>query len=82
MQSDLPENLTFEEAFNRLEQAVTRLEAGGLTIEDMVAGFEEGMALVKLCYEKLDAAETRVRLLAREDRELEDPDLESARHPD
>ncbi len=80
MQPELPENLTFEDAFSRLEEAVTRLEAGGLTIEDMVARFEEGMALVKLCYEKLDAAQTRVQLLARQDRELEDPDFEEADH--
>ncbi len=71
----VPEDLSFEDAFNRLEEAVTRLEAGGMTIEDMVARFEEGMALVKLCYQKLDAAQARVRLLARNDRELEGPHL-------
>ncbi len=75
MQIELPDNLSFEDAFSRLEEAVTRLEAGGLTIEDMVTRFEEGMALVKLCYQKLDQAQTRVRLLARDDRELEDPHL-------
>ncbi len=72
---EVPEDLSFEDAFNRLEEAVTRLEAGGMTIEDMVARFEEGMALVKLCYQKLDAAQARVRLLARNDRELEEPPL-------
>lgn len=54
---------TFEEAFHQLEETVSRLEAGGLTIEEMVARFEEGMKLVRLCYERLDAAESRVRVV-------------------
>lgn len=70
------ENLSFEDAFNRLEEAVTRLEEGGMTIEDMVARFEEGMALVKLCNSRLDTAQARVRMLLGDDPDTEstDPD--------
>lgn len=55
--------LSFEEAFTRLEKAVQALEAGGLTLEESVALFEEGMRLAKLCNERLDAAELRISRL-------------------
>jgi len=69
MQPEKPAELSFEAAFSRLEETVTHLETGGLTIEDMVARFEEGMVLVKLCYQKLDAAQSRVRVLIHENGE-------------
>ncbi len=59
-------DLSFEEAFSRLEDAVFKLENGGLTIDDMVAQFSEGMALIKICYQKLDAAQAKVSMLLRE----------------
>ncbi|MGH2461981.1 MAG: exodeoxyribonuclease VII small subunit [Chloroflexota bacterium] len=71
------DDLTFEDAFGRLEDTVARLEAGGISIEDMVVRFEEGMALVKLCYRRLDGARARVRLLAEEGFEGEDLDPEN-----
>jgi len=55
--------LSFEEAFTKLEKAVQALEAGGLTLEESVALFEEGMRLAKLCNERLDAAELRISRL-------------------
>lgn len=58
--------LSFEEAFSRLEDAVLKLEHGGLTIDDMVDRFSEGMALIKVCYQKLDSAQARVTVLQRE----------------
>jgi exodeoxyribonuclease VII small subunit len=63
--ADLPE-LSFEDAFQRLEDAVAMLEAGELTIDQMIEKFEEGMALVGLCRRRLDHAHARVSILARE----------------
>jgi exodeoxyribonuclease VII small subunit len=64
-------DLSFEEAFQRLEAAVAELEGGTLTVEEMVARFEHGMMLVAMCRQKLDAAQIRVSSLARtiDDRE-------------
>ena len=58
--------LTFEEAFSRLEDAVGRLESGGLTIEDLVRNFEQGMLLVRLCNDQLTAAQLRISVLMRD----------------
>lgn len=63
----LPDNLTFEDALARLEQIVTKLEAGELTLDDSVAMFEQGQQLTTFCQELLDGAEMRVRQLSTEE---------------
>lgn len=55
--------LSFEQAFAALETTVGKLESGGLTLEQAVALYEEGMRLAKLCGQQLDAAELRVSRL-------------------
>lgn len=56
--------MSFEEAFDRLEATVRQLENGDLTIEEAVALYEQGMALAQLCQQRLDAAELRISRLA------------------
>jgi len=53
----------FEELFQRLEQAVAKLEEGGLPLEEALAVYEEGMRLAQRCQEMLDQAELRVTRL-------------------
>ena len=57
------ENLSFEEAFTRLEQTVQALETGGLSLEEATRLFEEGMRLARLCNEVLSATELKVTRL-------------------
>ena len=54
------DELTFEEAFERLEANVRRLEEGGLPLEESIGVFEETMRLVRLCNDMLDGAELRI----------------------
>lgn len=58
-----PSELRFEQALERLEELVTRLEAGDLDLEDSLRDFEEGVRLVRLCSERLKAAELRIQQL-------------------
>ncbi len=58
-----PTEMNFENAIARLEQIVRALETGSAPLDDSLALFEEGVRLVKLCNEKLDCAETRIKLL-------------------
>ena len=61
------EELSFEEAFERLQAAIQELEEGGLTLEASIEQFELGMRLANLCTGMLDRAELRVsRLMAGE----------------
>ena len=55
--------MTFEQALSRLEQIVKALESGNVPLEDLIKHFDEGTGLVKLCTERLDAAEEKVKLL-------------------
>jgi exodeoxyribonuclease VII small subunit len=54
---------SFEELFRRLEETVAKLEEGGLTLNQSLALYEEGMALAQRCQEMLDAAELKVKRL-------------------
>ena len=54
---------TFEQALARLEEIVKGLENCSLPLDRSIELFEEGNALVKLCTEKLDTAEQKVRIL-------------------
>ena len=56
-------DMKFEEAIARLESVVARLEEGSVSLDDALAGYEEGMALVRLCKERLNAAEARMMLV-------------------
>ena len=60
-----PEDLSFEEAFARLEQTVQSLEAGGLTLEEATRLFEEGMRLARICHQHLSATELKITHLQR-----------------
>ena len=54
---------TFEELYRRLEETVAKLEAGGLSLDDALALYEEGMELARRCQEILDGAELKVTRL-------------------
>ncbi|MBQ9736151.1 MAG: exodeoxyribonuclease VII small subunit [Clostridia bacterium] len=55
--------MSFETALARLEQIVHTLEEGSGDLDAALKAFEEGIALVRLCSEKLEGAEQRVKLL-------------------
>ncbi|MBQ8509047.1 MAG: exodeoxyribonuclease VII small subunit [Clostridia bacterium] len=59
--------LSFEQALSRLEEIVRALDGGEAPLDQSLALFEEGVALVKLCSGKLDNAEQRVKILVRGD---------------
>ncbi len=54
---------SFEKLYARLEEAVAKLEAGGLPLEQAIALYEEGMTLARQCQERLDEAELRITKL-------------------
>ncbi len=54
---------TFEDLYLRLEEAVAKLEAGNLPLEESIALYEEGMVLAQRCQELLDSAELRITKL-------------------
>lgn len=59
----LPEELSFGAALAELEQIVRALEGGQLELEDGLARYERGVALLRACQEKLAGAQQRVTSL-------------------
>jgi exodeoxyribonuclease VII small subunit len=66
-------NLSFEEAFAQLDEAVGKLEEGGLSLEESIAIFERAMALVGHCQKELDQAELKVSKLSAQSAQEEEP---------
>ncbi len=57
------DEIGLEAALNDLESIVTKLEDGGIPLEESLLLFERGMSLVSLCQGKLDSAEQRIESL-------------------
>ena len=64
--ADKPEEMSFEEALERLEALVAELERGELPLEESVRAYEEGVRLVRRCEKLLADAEARIRTLGDE----------------
>ncbi len=58
---------SFEDNMKRIEAIVTALEKGDLPLDQALSQFEEGVSLVKLSSEQLDAAEQKVFKLLKTD---------------
>jgi exodeoxyribonuclease VII small subunit len=55
--------LPFEEALKKLEGLVEAMESEDLPLETLLARYEEGTRLVKICQDKLAEAELKIRQL-------------------
>ncbi|KDE22366.1 exodeoxyribonuclease VII small subunit, partial [Bacillus subtilis] len=60
----------FEEAMKGLESIVSKLEEGDVPLEQAINYFQEGMALSKMCHEKLQKVEKQMDFILKEDGEL------------
>jgi len=56
-------SVPFEEALKKLEGIVDAMEADDLPLETLLARYEEGARLVKICQEKLAEAEVKIQEL-------------------
>lgn len=54
---------TFEQAMQRLDDIVGRMESNKMPLEEMVDAYEEGMNLLKICRARVEAARRRVELI-------------------
>lgn len=68
------EDLTFEQAMKRLEEIVSRLEAGDVPLDQSMTLFEEGTKLSAYLSKLLDTAEQKVTMItAQNGTEIEVP---------
>ncbi len=55
--------MDFEKRLSRLEEIVTKMESGDLSLEDSLKFFEEGVKLSRECNTQLTQAEQKVKVL-------------------
>ncbi len=56
-------DMKFEEAIAKLDEIVHALEDGNTPLDRALELYEEGIALVRFCGDKLDSAEQRISIL-------------------
>nr|WP_157184184.1 exodeoxyribonuclease VII small subunit [Evansella cellulosilytica] len=62
--------LTFEEAMEKLESVVEKLEEGDVPLEEAITMFQDGMKLSKYCHERLNKVDEQMTEVLTEDGEL------------
>ena len=63
-----PVSERYEDIVARLAKVVERLEGGGLSLEESIAAFEEGIKLARAGAARLEEAERKVEVLLEGDR--------------
>ena len=56
-------DINIKDAFNQLSQIVSEIEKDNISLENALKLFEDGMALTKICKNKLKNAEEKVNSL-------------------
>ena len=70
MDAKAANKLTFEHALERLEAIVESMESGQVPLAELLAKFEEGNTLLKVCEARLKDAEIKIEQLAKQKNEL------------
>ena len=69
-----PENVSegtkvdFESALEELENLVSKMESGELSLDDSLKAFERGIELTRTCQSTLEAAELRIQMLTKDNK--------------
>ena len=58
--------MTFEEAYKKFEQINDKLEKGNLNLDESTKLYEEGVSLLKICYEELNKNKGKIVKLKKE----------------
>jgi len=53
----------FEDSLAELEQLVSQLEQGDISLEESLKSFERGVTLTRICQKSLQEAEQKVQIL-------------------
>ena len=65
--------MTFETALATLEQIVSNIESGDVSLEESIEQYAQGTKLIETCRGILDQAEKKIQLLAKGEGESLEP---------
>ncbi len=54
---------SYEAALEELEKLVARLESGQMPLDQLLAGYQRGAALLKFCRDRLESVENQIKVL-------------------
>lgn len=57
------ENMTFEEAKEKIERIIQNMEQGNLPLEESISQFEEASKLIKFCQDKIDGYRGKIETI-------------------
>ncbi len=60
-------NMKFEDAMNKLEDLVSDLESGNVSLEESVKLYEQALELAAFCNTKLEMAENKIKILVKDE---------------
>ncbi len=63
------QEISFEEALSKLEDAVNKLENGEIKLDEAFTMFEQGIKYAKICEEKLTEVEEKVAKIMKDGQE-------------
>ena len=70
------QDMNFEKAMERLEKITVELSREGITLEESLSLYEEGVALAKICNRQLEDTERKIKTLQiSADGEIEEKDF-------
>ncbi|MFZ5966272.1 MAG: exodeoxyribonuclease VII small subunit [Bacillota bacterium] len=79
--SNIKDDVTFEEGIKRLEEIVRALEDGKSSLDEALHLYEEGIRLYRMCNLQIEKAEQKITALVSDDqgllREIEFEELRS-----
>ena len=55
--------LSYEAALQQLEALVSRMDSGQMPLDDLLAGYQRGAQLLKICRDKLAVVEQQIKQL-------------------
>ena len=55
--------MKFEDALCELEKITREIESGALSLDQSLESYERAVSLIKLCNERLESAEKKVKIL-------------------
>lgn len=75
-QSVAQDELSFEQALANLEEIIQRMESGEAPLDSLITHHQTGVKMLKLCREKIEAAEMNIKEVQEKDKELIKKDFE------
>ncbi len=68
--------LTFEEAIKKIEEISEKLEAGKVSLNEMVELYKQGTELSVYCNKMIDEAEQKIKILSKTKNGIIEKDIE------